>query len=44
MVILDASQKALEIPLVPACSFMLCPLEFGVLHVRTAVLAPVFGL
>ena len=44
MVVLYASQETLEVALMPACSFMLCPLEFGVFDIGTAMLAPIFWL
>lgn len=44
MIVLNAPQEALEIPLMPAGGFMLAALELGVLDICTAVLAPISGL
>lgn len=44
MVVLDTSQKALQVSLVPACGFVQISLKFGILHIGSTVLAPVFGL
>lgn len=44
MAVLNLSQKALQVSLVPACSFVQVSLKLGILHIGSAVLAPVFGL
>lgn len=44
MIILNAPQKSLQVPLMTTSSFMLGTFELGVFDIGAAVLAPVFRL